>query len=176
MDTNLEKLPDGQQLLDLYKHQYEMFDKSLATERDIVVKNFAAFGAVLLAQNSFLFSSLDKRMVLFSCGIVLLAISIAARAMAIIYSKFSDRLYMLADITLAVYLRGQDGLKIRKRRLEALKGVDEEGERVKKKLPNADALSWWELVSYSGALSVINLIPAVAGLAMKILAFLRSKG
>ncbi|NEJ03218.1 hypothetical protein [Rhizobium ruizarguesonis] len=172
MDANLEKLPDEEQLLDLYKHQYEMFDKSLATERDIVVKNFAAFGAVLLAQNGFLLSSLKPHLVLAVCGIVLFAISIAARAMAIIYSKYSDRLYMLADITLAVYLRGLNGLNIRKRRLEARNGVNEEGMPVAKKLPNADDLSWSELLWYRGALSIINLIPALVGVLMVIAALI----
>ena len=169
LDVKAETLPDGQQLLDLYKQQYEMFDRSLAAERDITVKNFAAFGAVLLAQSGFLVSSLKLHVVLVMCGITLLAISIAARAMAIIYSKFSDHLYILADITLTVYLRGQNGSKVRKRRLEARNGFDAEGNQVRKKLPDADDLTWRELLKYLGALSLINLIPGVVGLVIFIL-------
>lgn len=169
MDVKAETLPDGQQLLELYKQQYEMFDKSLAAERDITVKNFAAFGAVLLAQSGFFVSSLKLHVVLVMCGITLLAISIAARAMSIIYSKFSDHLYILADITLTVYLRGQNGAKVRKRRLEARDGFDAEGNQVKKKLPNADDLTWRELLRYLGALSLINLIPGVVGLVIFVL-------
>lgn len=182
MKPNLEKLPDGQQLLDLYRHQYEMFDRSLAIERDITVKNFAALGAVLLAQSGFLLSSLKVQVVLVVSGVVLIAISIAARAMSIIYSKYSDRLYILADITLTVYLRGRDGLKIYDRRYEAWRASEDGKEQPnttiatdassatkplkEKKLRDADDLSWRELFRYLGALSLINLIPGGVGLLM----------
>jgi len=177
MKPALHKLPEGDKLLELYQQQYEMFDRSLAIERDITVKNFAAFGAVLLAQSGFFLSSLKPHVVFAVAGISLIAISIAARAMAIIYSKYSDRLYILAAITLSVYLRGREGLKIYERREEAGRLAKElkktEGKKrdpEKTILPDADDLSWREFRTYRGALALINLIPALIGLVMILIA------
>lgn len=185
----VNKLPDGDQLLELYKLQFEMADRSLAVERDITVKNFAAFGAVIVAQGGFILASLRPHVVFIACGLVLGLISIGARAMSIIYGKYSKRLYILADITLTIYLKGKDGSKIRKRRrqaaglpdatapnvanaLEMLSNFpkqeeDKEGQLEEvEQLPNADTLSWRELLCYPGALSRINAIPLLAASAM----------
>jgi len=174
MKPALHKLPEGDKLLELYQQQYEMFDRSLAIERDITVKNFAAFGAVLLAQSGFFLSSLKPHVVFAVAGISLIAISIAARAMAIIYSKYSDRLYILAAITLSVYLRGREGLKIYERREEAGRlAKEQKGKKrdpEKTILPDADDLSWREFRTYRGALALINLIPALIGLVMILIA------
>ncbi|MBB3391629.1 hypothetical protein FHT82_004407 [Rhizobium sp. BK275] len=77
-------------------------------------------------------------------------------------------------ITLTVYLKGADGLDIRKRRLAARNGPsakDEvapsaKGNLEERALPNADTISWREFCTYGGALAFINLIPGAIGLLM----------
>lgn len=162
METDVPaKKPDvpasGPDLLTLYTHQYGLADASLAVERDITVKNYMAFGAVLLVQAGFFTTTLKSHVVITACGVVIFCISLAARCMAIFYGKYSSRLYAIAAICRKAYLRGRDGLSI----LEKV-----ENKRKANELPDAEHLSLKEFLTYRGAIATINTLPALIGVAL----------
>ncbi|MBY5706988.1 hypothetical protein HFO38_30540 [Rhizobium leguminosarum] len=89
-----------------------MAESNLAVEREITVKNYLALGAVLLLQAGFFTTALKTHVVFIACGLVILCISLATRAMVILYGKYSSRLFAVASIYRKAYLRGRDGLYI----------------------------------------------------------------
>jgi hypothetical protein len=137
-----------------------MADKNLAVERDITVKNYLALGSVLLLQTGFFVTALKFYVVFIACGLAILSISLAARAMVIFYGKYSVRLFSIASIYRKAYLRGKDGTHI----IAKIEELRDAGG-----LPNAEKLSLKEFHTANGALATINSLPAVVGLLLVIL-------
>ncbi|MDM9645402.1 hypothetical protein [Rhizobium sp. S163] len=148
------KQASGSELLSLYTHQHNMADSNLAVERDITVKNFMAFGTVLLLQTGFFATHLKPHVIIAVCGLVIMSIALAARAMIIFYGKYSSRLFALASIYRKAYLRGRDGLYI----IDRVDRLQDSG-----RLPDAEHLSLKEYFTHWGALATINTIPAIIG-------------
>jgi hypothetical protein len=147
-------------MLTLYIHQHEIADRSLAVERDITIKNYLALGAVLLVQAGFFTTALKPYAVFVACGIVILTISLAARAMVIFYGKYTSRLFMIASVYRKTYLRDRGNAYLL-RKMEAL--YDSE------RLPDAENLSVFEFLTYPGALAAINTVPACLGLILTVI-------
>ncbi len=153
----------GSDLLNLYIHQHTMAVSNLAVERDITVKNYLALGAVMLLQTGFFTTALKTHVILIACGLVILFISLAARAMTILYGKYSSRLFAGSSIYRKAYLRGKSGLYI----LDRFDSLRKAGG-----LPDAENLSWNEFLTKRGTLATINTAPALVGLILIILGLL----
>ncbi|MGR9276127.1 hypothetical protein ACU8KI_16105 [Rhizobium leguminosarum] len=132
-----------------------MAEANLAVEREITVKNYLALGSVLLLQAGFFTTALKAHVVFIACGLVILCISLAARAMVIFYCKYSVRLFAIASIYRKAYLRGRDGAHI----IAKFNVLREAGG-----LPDAENLSFKDFLTYRGALATINTFPAIVGL------------
>ena len=145
----------GKDLLDLYIHRSLVAERNLSTERDIVIKNYAAFGAVMLFQTGFLAQSFEPSWVVTASGVILLVISLAARAMSIFYIRYGKVLYVSAGAAKKAALRGKDSLYVQAKEREMdLAGLAEAAER----------LSLRDFLTDRSALAMINTIPAVVGL------------
>jgi hypothetical protein len=152
-DTVLE----GRDLLDLYVHRSLLAERSLATERDIVVKNYAAFGAVMLFQTGFFAQSFATPWVVIVAGVILIVISLAARAMSIFYLRYSLALYASAGAAKKAALRGRDSLYV----LEKEKQYE-----LAKLHEKSNELSFRDFLIDTTALATINTFPAVIGLSL----------
>jgi hypothetical protein len=160
--ADLSRIPAGKELFDLYVHQKDRAEHSLSVERDITIKNYLAFGAVLLLQTGFYTSVLKSHVIIMISGFVIIVISLIARAMSIFYAKYTLELFAVARIYRKAYLRGQNGLKVIEKRKELY--AEENG--VRKTIGNSNTLSRREFLRGYGVLSQINTFPAFVGFLM----------
>ena len=153
----------GRDVLDLYIHRSKAAESNMAVEREIVVKNFAAFGAVMLLQTGFLVQSFEPELVVFTCGAIILAISAASRAMSIFYSRYSEALWAEAKASKKAALRGKDSLYIQNKERES--GLSSLHAR-------SMTLSLRDFFTDTTALGVINAIPGVIGAILMLISIL----
>ena len=155
-------------MLDYYIYKEGLASSSRKAETDIVIKNFAAVGAIMLLSSQSYFAPKLGAWAMFIAGAAIIFISLASRALSIFHHKHSSYLEKYSWLVEKAYLRDRDKDYIERRYRDA-----SDGPSLLEMSVDVDRLTIREFFTYNSALSVINGIPALFFIMIMAVYFIR---
>lgn len=153
MDDDIEERKLFLEYIKLFQSRHNDIDTKLF---DLTKLNFIACSAIgFISNTSYLVSKLPTGVSFIFFGVLIVLISVGARAMAIYYAKFA-----YAN-SLTAFLAHKSWAERRMREFPAVFG-----ERIPQAFKDSGEVSWAEFFLSDWAYGLINSIPIVGGLAM----------